>query len=584
MSASAYLKKTGVVCLVVLMTMAGGPGASAQDRSSSRPDMSSLGFGTLQQLTKRLGGGLGQSAPVLEGAIDPDVYLVGPGDEFSVSIGGLLATQDPAMVAADGSLVLPEVGAVAAAGRTLREVQQAAVAALRPQYRNVPVEVNLLQPRQFYVHVSGAVPAPGRYLATAASRVSEVLELAYAAKAFELEYLQATAMMPPNVEKPPLVIPSATAERPELNEAYAPSLRSLLLTRRDGATELLDLYRYFTLGEIEHNPYLHDGDVLEVPSYHQEFGAVRVSGDVAYPGRYPYRAGDTALDVLLLAGGLEGVDEIEEVRLVRRGKEAAPDLMLFDVAAVRAGQAEAPALQAGDHLNILGTRVSTEAAIYGFVTYPGTYPIEDGQTTLKDLVQMAGGLKPEADPGAAVLQRTGSQRFKRHPSATDLDFFGQVYLQRSQIANEVIVDLEKVLDGSEDVTLYNGDIVRIPRNEGTVTVIGNVPQPGYLDYEAGRNASHYIDLAGGMGPLTKGVLVLENGTGQVRLGSNAPVRPGDTIFVNREDVADTPELAQLALAAKSDERQFRILRTQTIITSITAAVAVLSTLKGFGVF
>jgi hypothetical protein len=92
----------------------------------------------------------------LEGAVDPSEYMVGPGDQFNISVGGFIALNQIVPISASGALILPEVGEVAAAGRTLEDVQRDARAALRRHYQHVPVEVSLMRPRLFYVHISGA--------------------------------------------------------------------------------------------------------------------------------------------------------------------------------------------------------------------------------------------------------------------------------------------------------------------------------------------------------------------------------------------------------------------------------------------
>ena len=89
----------------------------------------------------------------LEGPLDADAYRVGPGDVFTVTVGGSLPRQTEAVVSADGTLAVPEAGSFAVAGRTLREVQRTVGGALGRRYQNVPTDVTLASPRVFYVHV-----------------------------------------------------------------------------------------------------------------------------------------------------------------------------------------------------------------------------------------------------------------------------------------------------------------------------------------------------------------------------------------------------------------------------------------------
>ena len=252
------------------------------------------------------------------------------------------------------------------------------------------------------------------------------------------------------------------------------------------------------------------------------------------------------------------------------------------MADLRAGQDVAVA--PGDHLNV-PPRTLAEASIQGLVRYPGSYPIEEGVTTLRELVALAGGLEPDADVRAAFLERRKSLGFKEDGRVSDLDFFDRTYLRASTSANRLVVDVAAALQqGGEEIVLYDEDRVVFPRDEGTVFVTGNVPQPGYVRYAEGQPASYYIERAGGQGPMSSGVYVFEEGTGQMRRGKNTAVRAGDTIFVNRESVAENPEVAALLITEESSRRQARILTVQTAITSITAALSIIATLKSFGAF
>jgi polysaccharide biosynthesis/export protein len=520
----------------------------------------------LEQLRMRLGTARPATMGLaLEGPVNPAEYLLGPGDVFSVSVGGPAPTQFDASVSADGFLVIPGVASFKAAGMTLASAQEEAYSLLKQQFRYVPTEVALVQPRRFYVHVSGVVPEPNRYVATPASRMSDVLEMAYAA---ELPYLQAQG----GAANPPL---SASAERPSLQGEYRPSLRNVTLLR-NGETHSLDLFRYFTMGDTEHNPYLQDGDVISVPAYHVQRDVVTVSGDVPYPGGFPYRPGDTVLDALLLAVGPQGMAGLDEVRLIRRDASGGAETRHIDIQAILAGTESFEPLRPGDRLDVPRT-VRAMASAYGDVEYPGTYPIESGETTLRELVALAGGLKPDASVRTAYLERRKSLAAKENGNVSDLDFFSRTYLRQELDRNRVVIDLAAALrPGAAEFFLQDGDVIVFPRDEETVFVTGNVPQPGYVAFEPGRTADYYVGKTGGLGPQSTGIYVFEAGTGQVHKGPEVAVKSGDTIFIDRRAVPDSPEMAQLSLTQEAAERQSRILTTQTIITGISAITSIIT--------
>ncbi|MEM6648133.1 MAG: polysaccharide biosynthesis/export family protein, partial [Bacteroidota bacterium] len=219
----------------------------------------------------------------MEGAVEPDVYRVGPGDIFAVTIATLNeGFQVP--VAADGHLMLPDAGSVQVAGQTLSEARRAALRALRAQYSNVAVDVTLAQPRQFYVHVAGAVSTPGRYLAMPVERVASVVALAFA----------------------------DTSRVPVRNPRFRPSLRDVTIERTGSTRHSIDLQRYLATGDRAYNPYLNDGDVVRVGAYDPAQHAVFVGGAVPNPGAFPHRLGDTAADLLALAGAntTSGTDSV----------------------------------------------------------------------------------------------------------------------------------------------------------------------------------------------------------------------------------------------------------------------------------
>ncbi len=501
----------------------------------------------------------------LEGPVDAATYRVGPGDVLTVMIGGAFGQTLQAEVSAEGKLTLAELGTLRVAGKTLEAVRDTVRRFLQPHFARVPIDVVLSRPRSFYVHITGAVPNPGRVRTAAVARVSDIVE-------------QAFEPSPDASNKATTKTPVLRTYRAEASKDFMPALRNVLLHRADGTTLRLDLLRYYTTGSLAHNPYLLDGDVIEIPAFHVQRDAVTVQGPIPYPGTYDVRPDDTVLDLLTVAAGPEGLRYLKEVRLIHR--PIAPDddivVQLIALDTLLQHPERAPSLRAGDRLIVTSAETATAAA-YGFVRYPGTYPITHGKTTVRELIEMAGGLLPEANPRAAYIERTRSFYFKGTAQATDLDFFGRFYLQQSLQANRIVVNVVDILEGkAPDLPLYDGDRVVIPRDEQTVFVTGHVARPGYVPYSPGEPARFYIARAGGLGPGARAIYVFDAGTGQVRQGPEAPVYSGDTIFVDRQPVADTPEVAQLVLNDQISRRQHRILTVQTILTGISTIVGIVT--------
>ncbi len=503
----------------------------------------------------------------LEGALDAEKYMVGPGDQFSLSIGGPSPLQLMAPVSAEGNLVLFDVGSVSAAGKSLKEVRDLALGVLRQQYQHVPVDVSLLQPRRFYVHIAGDIPEPGRYLMLPLARLDDAVQQAFAS--------QATARPDPTAGGQVRIPGSATSEIPATQNGFKASLRNITVTHQDGSKDSIDLFMYYLEGDLAHNPYLMDGDIIHISSYNEMRDALLITGDISSPGRIEFRPGDTILDALRLVASENELASLLTVRLTRRDASSTPtDLQVSELLD---GSSQAIALKPGDHLNVKKEEIA-QASIYGFVEYPGTFPIVNAKTTLKELVTLAGGLKPEASIRSAYIERRQSQSRKPRSDASDLDFFERTYFQQSLSENNISINIESALEpDAEELVLYSGDVVVFPRDEQTVHVVGNALNPGYIPYLPGKTAAYYIAQAGGEAPMTTGILVFEAGTGKIYADRGAAIRPGDTIFINREPIANTPELQALLISDEASKRQTRIARTQTIITGVTALVSVVNT-------
>lgn len=513
----------------------------------------------------------------MEGAVDPDAYVVGPGDVFMVSIGGAQPTAVAVPVSADGRLILPEGSVIQADSRVLRAVREQALRALQNSYRNVAVDVSLSQPRQFYVHVSGAVPVPGRYLALPTARVSDLLQLAF----------------------------SDTTAAPVSNELFRPSLRNVTVTRRDSSVLRVDVARYLSTGETEANPYVRDGDVINVPAYKVTDHAVFVNGAVPFPGTYDYRPGDTVADLIRVAGATDNYTGIGIVRLARQHGDGSLTTTTYSASELRQGADRTP-LQPLDHISLQPTRVSSGIAeVEGYVQFPGRYSIEPGRTTLQDLIEMAGGFRPDALVRGSYLVRdvlptprvpsTAQNRFEermldlatlradtiaimQYLRQSELDFISRTqFAQGLRIQNRVSLDMPEALqEGAPPVYLQDKDRLVVPHDRNGVFVFGQVQRPGYVPYQAGGSVSEYIAMAGGRSSLGDRAHVIEATTGRYLADGAAP-QSGDMIYVDsRRDVADTAELQRLVLEESRARSQERIQWLQAAAQSLFTLVSVIS--------
>ena len=115
---------------------------------------------------------------ILDRAVDPKVYIVGPGDQFVINLYGAATAPITVEVLPEGVVTLPDVGDVMLGQITLAEAKQRISDALASRFRDRSIGVNLAKVRSFKVSVTGAVEKPGIVAVSAADRVSEAVALA----------------------------------------------------------------------------------------------------------------------------------------------------------------------------------------------------------------------------------------------------------------------------------------------------------------------------------------------------------------------------------------------------------------------
>jgi polysaccharide biosynthesis/export protein len=588
--------------LLLLAVIIVSPAAPAQDFGSAMDEQQAM---MLRQARQQSLDRLRTGGPIaLEGAIDADEYLVGPGDEFVVSIGGAMATQVTTVVTADGRLVVPDAGTFVVAGLSLAEAQDRIRVGLRRVYRNVASDVALAQPRQFYVHVSGAVERPGRHIVAPIARVEDAVAAGMDGQS-------------------PLFVFRAS-ERPPGSASARPALRNIEVRRRDGSSQTVDLLRYYATGETAHNPYLVDGDALYVPTL--EAGGARMvfverealnstdrqRGNVL---SVDHRPDDSVLTLLLVAGGRELVESTDFIRLTRRESDGGITSRSVDVGAIRSGASPDPAIMPDDRILIPRTnRGRGSASIVGLVQFPGTYPVVDGVTTLSDLIEAAGGLRPDALLRAAYLERVDGasgvgdrapdfddprqqvpQQARRamemeeaafeSARLSDLPFASRQYLGRELTGfRRVSLDLGDNPSTIPETPLQDGDRFVVPRDPGAVLVVGQVRQPGYVPLREGADAAYYVEQTGGTGPAASSIFVREAESGYFRRADAGALRSGDVVFVDRDLVADTESLQaltlqeqQLAFQRDQQRQTARLQIFQASLAVVSTAVAIVTT-------
>ena len=127
---------------------------------------------------------------------------------------------------------------------------------------------------------------------------------------------------------------------------------------------------------------------------------VFVLGNVKQPGSYTISGLGTITSALFAAGGVDKIGSLRNILLKRQG-ELVRQLDLYDML-IRGDTTDDAKLLPGDV--ILVPPIGPTVTVDGEVRRPAIYETQ-GPTSIADVVQLAGGLTPEADPAKLALTR-----------------------------------------------------------------------------------------------------------------------------------------------------------------------------------
>lgn len=445
-----------------------------------------------------------------EGAVDPETYVLGPGDELALEVLGRVSLSQRATVDPDGDLWVHDFGKKHVAGQTLAAAREEIRRMFRGGSRGLDATLRLVRLRRFKVYVAGEVKHPGVLQVTAMTRASEAID----------------ACGGLNVEA---------------------STRNIVLRGGSHPDRILDVIRFNRLGVRAANPTLLDGDQIFVPRHRH---SIYLYGAVSYPGEYEFHEGDKLSDLIALTGGLLPNALPENGNLVRYRDAVHSDSVQVDFVAVARGDADEP-LQPGDRAFVPAAgeyHPDWHVTVRGEVARPGIYPLREGQDRISDMIRIAGGfLSTAAQRSVLVVRRSGST-LERDPEFDRLSRLSRQEMTdaeyqtfRTKLAaaqSNYLVNAEALVDGGRggerDVLLQDDDLIVVDRREHAVRVTGRVRQPGLVEYDPSFRGQDYVARAGGYaeGASPKRSRVTRASSGQTVLLKDAgPIDPGDLIYI-----------------------------------------------------
>ncbi len=455
-----------------------------------------------------------EEALTLEKAIDPDEYVVGPGDKMVISFWEDYSSQE-IIVTPEGSVLIPQVGSVRVSGLTLSESKELIKNELLKRYRSPNFDITLISLRKFKVSVTGSVEQPGTYAAFAHERISEVIQKAG-------------------------------------GFTDSSSQRNIIVKRGEGIELKADMGMFLSIGDRSRNPYALDGDVIYVPVLEDTISHYGIYGAVKAQGEYEYRGGDSLLDLINLAHGLTSDANLSLAEIIRFNpdNQTTTTIPVFLRELIVEGKRELNLpLKSDDRIFIRSIpkyHQKKQVTISGEVLYPGVYGIDEGETKVTDLVKMAGGFTTQASLPEAEMIRgyymdvvdLEHERLKRMEVA---DMSKQEYeyfkTQSREKRGKISCDFVKLFEYNQkdqNIILKDGDLIRVPVKSLVVRVSGNVVNPGLVSFEPDRDYAFYVGKAGGYSWRASkgGVRVIKEVSGEwVRPGKSTRIDPGDTVWI-----------------------------------------------------
>lgn len=451
---------------------------------------------------------------VVEKAVDPATYRIGPNDVLTVAVIGPQPMSFDINVSPDLKVLVPAVPAIDVRGCTLLGAQKKISDAVKQVYRTQTVDVLLKKIKLFKVAVYGAVRKPIVVSASSSDRVSEVID-------------RAGGLM------------------------YNASTRRISIQREGNVSIPVDLLRYFTSGDESANPYVYCGDKIDIP-YLTDEEYVSVMGSVKQEGKYEFLEGDSLFSYLSFAQGVTVTGMTDSIEVSRYEETG---LRTFSVIVdARTGQGNIP-IKLGDKIYVrerTGVYKKHEVAIAGGVAHPGSYSINPKTDRLSDLIVRAGGYTDDAQPETGLLFRRKDftwydrelDRLSKVKPENMNEYETRYYRTKSaENMGLVSVDFEKIFTSNDQVVnplLVNMDSVYVPRSTNYVTIIGRVVKPGRVPYRSSSSYLDYIRSAGGFGlRADEEEVLIQKVSGELHraIEYTSKMDPGDNLLVpERSDV------------------------------------------------
>ena len=239
---------------------------------------------------------------VVESEIDPQTYILGPGDKIGLSIITSANRSYVMTITPMGDLWIPDVGAVHVSGMDIKTAEMRVSEYIKEnRFKSAEITLVILNIRHFKIQVIGAVLNPGFVTISSVDRLTDIIR-----KSGGLHKLA--------------------------------DEDNILLSSADDKTIECSLKSFHLDGDLHNNPVIQDGDVVHVPynlEYNEEVelsithnqSLVFVTGFVVKPMGHRFIPGYTINDYIAMSGGVNDFGSLKKLSIYRHDRLFSLDSM-----------------------------------------------------------------------------------------------------------------------------------------------------------------------------------------------------------------------------------------------------------------
>ncbi len=298
-----------------------------------------------------------------ENAAVPDTYLIGRGDTLNINFYGKESESYEVVVDREGRISIPNLSPVQVAGLTFAEVKELIKAKVEQEVIGIKAFVSVGKLRSIRVLVLGEAYKPGSYSVSSLTTVSHALFVSGGVSDIA-------------------------------------SLRNIQVKRAGKVVANFDLYDLLINGDSSNDIILKPGDVVFIPSVGSQ---VAVEGMVKRPAIFELKKGETATQLLKMAGGLKPQAYAKKAIVERFNNNNMKEVLSIDFSSNQINYTP----RDGDRIrfNPVSFQYQNSISLIGAVARPGHYQWHQGKHISDVLTSVRGDLLPQADLGYGLLVR-----------------------------------------------------------------------------------------------------------------------------------------------------------------------------------